>query len=127
MVTEQVCEFSHYLGDNSTDVARVEYDYLVIPPDLVNDGTSSPLIPFQYNQLLSDYVAALVCGDKDDNKQATFLASAKAKLQAMAKEHRRRAARTSRSLGKIVPRYPSGHRKDGPLRTQSGLIIGGWQ
>jgi hypothetical protein len=125
MVAEQTCEFSHYLGDNPTDVARVEYDYLVIPADLTADDSSLPLIPFQYVQLLSDYTAFFILEDKDDSKSTDFLASAKTKLQAMAKESRRRAARTSNSIGKIMPRAPGGRWRDGPPRTQSGLIIGG--
>lgn len=124
MVQEQTCEFSHYLGDNSTDVCRVEYDYLVVPDDLTADDNSVPLIPFQYVQILSDYVSFFILEDKDDSKSSDFLASAKSKLQAMAKESRRRAARTSNKVGKIQPRDPGGRWRDGPPRTQSGLIIG---
>lgn len=124
MVGEQMVEFSHYAGDDPTSAMRIEYDYLVIPPDLLDDGVSAPLIPFQYRQLLSDYTAFLILADKDDNKSQLFLTSAKAKLLAMSKEHRRRMAQSSNLTGKIQPRQADVKRFDFPLRTQSGLIIG---
>jgi hypothetical protein len=124
MVGEQTVEFSHYIGDTVTSGARVEYDYLVIPNDLADDGVSQPLLPFQYRAMLSDYGTAFILTDKDDNKAATFLASAQGRLQAMVKEHDRRMSQASNNFGKIMPRQRDLRRYDAPLRTQSGLIIG---
>lgn len=124
MIAEQRVEFSHYAGDDPSNTMRIEYDYLVVPDDLVDDNTTAPLIPFQYRQLLSDYVAFLILSDKDDNKNALFAQSAKSKLQAMSKEHRRRMAQSSNLTGKIQPRQADVKRFDFPLRTQTGLIIG---
>jgi hypothetical protein len=125
MVGEQVAEFSHYTGDDPTDIMRVEYDYTFIPPDLVDDGgVTSPLIPFQYNRLLSDWTAYLILADKDDQKSMGFFNSAKSLLNAMSREHRRRAAQSSNLTGKIMPRQGDVKRRDSPMRTQAGLIVG---
>lgn len=125
MVGEQTAEFSHYPGDEPTDIMRVEYDYTFIPPDLVDDGgVTSPLMPFQYNRILSDWTAYLILADKDDQKSMGFFNSAKSLLNAMSREHRRRAAQASNLTGKIMPRQIDVKRQDSPLRTQSGLIIG---
>lgn len=124
MVQEQTVEFSHWSGDEVTDAARVEYDYLVVPPDLDDGGITQPLIPFQYRAVLSDYTSYFILTDKDDNKAATFLSSAQARLQAMSKEHDRRTSQASNRMGKIMPRQRDVRRIDAPLRTQSGLIIG---
>ena len=125
MTQPQQVQFSHYMGDDNTCVARVEYDYNIIEPDLVDDnGMSSPLTPFPYNHVISDWACYLILLDKDETKAATFEQMARGGLQAMSKEHRRRLAKQTDELGHIFPRQRDMRRLDGPLRTASGLIIG---
>ena len=125
MVQEQVVEFSHYPGDLTTDQVRIEYDYLILPTDLVDDsGATAPIVPYEYNSILSDWTAGMVLTDKDDSRNGTYFSAAKQRLKAMAQEHRRRIAKTGNLTGKIMPRQSDVSRRSGPLRTQSGLIIG---
>lgn len=125
MVAERVAEFSHYVGDDVILACRVEYDYLLIPSDLVDDsGLTAPLLPFQYNSILSDEVTSMVLADKDDDKAPAFENAAKARLVAMSKEHRRRQTQSSNLTGKILPRQGDVGRDDSPLRTSSGFILG---
>jgi hypothetical protein len=92
-------QFSHFVQS----LVRVEYDYLTAAQPLADD-TGEPLVPFQYRTLLAAWAAGMICVDKDDSRATNLLAEAKARLQAMAKENRRRQDKTNLRLGQITPR-----------------------
>ena len=123
MVTEQSVRFSHAGGNISTMLKRVEYDYLRIPDDLVDDSTE-PLVPLQHRQVLADIALFLLLSAKSDQRAEAVGPQAQAGLRAMAADNRARFGQFSRRVGAITPRMrkTAAHRRI--LRTTSGLIIG---
>lgn len=116
--------FSHAGGSGgSTDLIRADYDYLALPSDLADD-TAEPLLPRQYRKILSDLAGAWVMTDKNDNRAPSLMGAAKAGLQAMARENRRRWQTAGSTMGHIYPRPNHLSAFAPPLRTSSGLIIG---
>ncbi len=122
---EKKVRFSHYGGTSSTDLIKIDYQYIYEPADLADDS-SEPLVPRQYRKILADWTAAYILEDKSDTKAAEMAALAQRGIISMAKEHRRRMARAagSKNFGKIYPRQHQLARMRGPLRTESGLIVG---
>jgi len=118
--------FSHYGGDgtDSTDYKRVDYEYLQRPTDLTDSSSSIPLAPPEYRYVLADMAASYLMADKDDTKAGPIAEAAAAGIRAMARDRRQVLALSSRNMGKINPRVGDLSRYRGPLRTQTGLIIG---
>lgn len=116
----QLVRFSHggLLNDRSM---RIEYRYKPIVADITDSLASLPLVPIEYRHLLSDMALTYLFMDKNDDRAAASSAAAKSGLIAMVRENRRRMAKMDNTIGKIMPRGGD-HR--GPLRTESGLIIG---
>jgi len=123
MTGEREVRFSHYGGAESTDLIRLEYDYLAEPIDLVDD-TASPVVPRKHRKILSDFATALLLADKDDDKAQAIFVLAQRSLLGMAKENRSQQIKFGRRLGKILPRQTGIALERGLLRTSSGLIIG---
>lgn len=123
MIGDQKVRFSHFGGLTSTDLIKVDYEYLALPTDLADDG-SSPLVPRQYRYILADWTLSILLAAKDDTAAGNMALLAQRGIRAMAKQHRRRMARMSGgNYGKIHPRQRQLRRAMGPLRTESGLII----
>ena len=123
-VTDSNVRFNFYPGTTTTDLMRVEYDYLYKPADLTNDPTEEPLVPYQYRRILADLAAAWLCTDKNDTRATTYGNTAKALLDSMKQENIHRWASMARSYGKIFPRQAQLPEYRMPIRTQTGLIIG---
>lgn len=124
-IGEESVRFSHYGGTTSTDFIKIDYEYIYEPSDLADD-TGAPLVPRQYRKVLSDWATGFLLADKDDVKARDMVALAAGGLASMAKENRRRAmlASGSSNFARILPRQGTLARWEGPLRTESGVILG---
>jgi hypothetical protein len=122
MVGEQRVRFSHYPGDTSTDLLRVEYDYKMRPSDLAYD-TNEPLIPREYRRILSDYVTTFLLLDKEDSKKDVFAAMVTGGLRGMAKNNRRSQEKQGRRFGQIEPRQDQLGRVRRVPRSTSGFYF----
>jgi hypothetical protein len=122
---ERKVRFSHYGGLTSTDLIKLDYEYIHEPSDLA-DSSAEPLVPRQYRKILADWATAYLLADKDDDKATAYLRVASTGLQAMARENRKRMnlASGTENFGRIYPRQDELQKFHGPLRTESGLIIG---
>lgn len=112
-------------GTSSTDLIRVEYDYLYRPDDLTDSATEEPVVPRQWRKVLSDWATFWLLMDKNDDRADGVGLLARNTLKAMAMENRHRMGAIGRGqIGHIAPRQDDVTRARGPLRTSSGLIIG---
>lgn len=124
LVTESKVRFSHAGGTDSTQLIRVEYDYLRRPDDLTDSGSEEPAIPLHYRHILSDVGLYLLFEDKGDLRAEAVGLQARAGLKAMAADNRARLQQMSRTFGKIITRPGRTSRFQRVLRTASGLIVG---
>lgn len=110
---------------DSTDLIRVEYDYLYMPTDLEDADTSIPAVPIQWRHILSDWGTLWLLMDKNDSRATAVASAARNGLAAMARENRHKLGGMGRGLlGSIQARQDQLIRARGVLRTDSGLIIG---
>lgn len=124
--SEQSVRFSHGGLDTGKSM-RVEYRYRPTIDALTDSDSSIPLVPLQFRQVLSDMATTLVLLDKNDDRSNAVALMARTLLAAMLKENRRRLKKIgAETVGHIYPRQSQMHprRHTGPLRTESGLIIG---
>lgn len=124
LVTESKIRFNRYGGLTSTELIRVEYDYLAKPSAELADDSTEPAIPLMYRQVLADYTLFYLLQSKSDGRAEGVGAQAKAGLMAMAKDNQARRAQMSRLAGKIITRPGNVRRLQRVLRTSSGLVIG---
>lgn len=124
-IGERKVRFSHYGGTSSTDLIKLDYEYVYEPSDL-SDDSNEPLVPRQYRKILADWATGYVLADKDDAKAPNMIEGARRGINAMAKENRRRQMMASgtENFARIFPRLGEKNLFKGPLRTESGLIIG---
>jgi|TARA_Y100000310_G_scaffold103908_1_gene102236 hypothetical protein len=115
--------FSHYGGTSSTELIKLDFEYMRMPADLADDA-SEPIVPRQYRKILADWTLALLLDEKDDSRGAAAIALAQRGLRAMSNEHRATMRRMGRSFGHVFPRQTHLERFIGPLRTETGLIVG---
>lgn len=120
--TENLVRFSH---GGRVDGTRVRLDYLYRPvvAELVDSDSDFPLIPDQYRSTLEDAALVYLLMDKNDDRATAAATGARAGLAAMVRENRRRRIKLGRLVGAILPRQHA-VKSRGPLRTESGLIIG---
>jgi hypothetical protein len=120
-VDENTVRFDRYVDE----LTRVEFDFLVRPAALTNSGAEEPVVPLQFRKTLADVGTFLLFLDKNDDRADSAGLLARNGLAAMALENRRRWAQISRNhIGRIFPRQGETDRFSGPVRTESGLIIG---
>ncbi|MGW8182127.1 MAG: phage adaptor protein, partial [bacterium] len=120
MVDDNTVRFNKY----PSQLTRITYEYLAQPADLTDSGTEEPAVPRKYRRVLALMGAYWLLQDKNDDRRTEIGLEAKALLNAMKIENRKLWAKTG-SIGWIFPRQRS--RKNlikGPLRTESGMIIG---
>ena len=103
-VTESKVRFNRYGGELSTDLLRVEYDYLAEPTALTDDVSSIPLVPLSYRQIIADIALFYLFTGKSDARAETIGAQARAGLKAMASDNRARMKQYSRSFGQVYQR-----------------------
>lgn len=115
-----IVRFSHYVGE----LTRVEFDYLVIPTDLTDDASSTPLVPRMYRHLLADGVVWLLGQIKGDSIADAGGLMLKNGLMAMAKENQVRWQNISGDFGRIFPRAEETNTmRPGTVRTSSGMVL----
>ena len=115
--------FSHFGGTSDTSLIRIDYDY-TFRPSAIADDTTEPSMPQEWRKVLCDWALFYLLSDKEDARASDAFNLAKQGLLAMATENRRRQSRSGRSFGKLFPRQTALRRSRGPLRTDSGQIIG---
>jgi hypothetical protein len=124
LVTENKVRFNKYGGLSSTELMRIEYDYLQAPVAELADDAGVCLIPLVHRQVLSDIALFYLFLSKSDLRAETIGNQAKAGLRAMAKDNQARRAQMGRTMGGIITRPTKFNRFDRVLRTTSGLIVG---
>lgn len=124
LVTEDKIRFNRYGGVTSTELIRVEYDYLQEPATELTDNSTEPLVPRKDRGVLADIALFYLLTAKSDARAQEVGVQARAGLQAMADDNRARIAQMSRSQGMIYPRPGNRGRYDRLLRTSSGFILG---
>lgn len=102
---------------------RIEYRYRPLVVDLTDSPASVPLVPLEYRHLLSEMALAYIYRDKNDARDQSVALSAKSGLQAMYAENKHRLSKMNDHTGHIYPRQTNIYQR-GPIRTDSGLIIG---
>lgn len=122
MVNETTVRFNRY-GSSEGDLIRVDYDYMRRPDALTDSGSEEPLVPLTYRHVLADMTLYFLMMDKDDTRAAPIGLQAKSGLKAMSNENRSRWAYMGEP-GQIYPRQSNIGKLKGPLRTESGIIIG---
>lgn len=115
--------FSHQGGTLPTDLIRVDFDYLVLPPNVAKDANEL-LVPEEFRKTLADFVCMMILADKDDTKAGDIGNMAKNGLKGMALEHTNRTTQVSPSYGHIYTRPARHSSRRYPLRTTGGRIIG---
>ncbi len=111
-------------GPAATTLIRVEYDYLFRPADLTDPGTTEePVVPLQWRGVLTHTLLAYLLGVKQDQRAPAVFQIAQAGYRGMLEENRKKLRSTTGNAMRLLPR--DGNRRFwGPLRTESGMIIG---
>ena len=123
-IGEQKVRFSHGGGTSSTDLIKVDYEYVKRPTMLTDSNSEEPLVPWEYRSLLVEWALMYVYSSKEDTRAAESAALARNKLQAMALHNRRRRMFSSRVFGQIQPRVQHARNVESVIRTESGAILG---
>lgn len=123
MISETALRFSHYGGRSSTELIKIDYEYIREPPDLADDSTE-PVVPRQYRRILADWALGFLYDSKQDDRAQGAILLARNGLRAMSNENRKRLKAMGRGFGHIFTRQRQLDRFIGPLRTETGLIIG---
>jgi hypothetical protein len=121
---EQTVRFSHG-GRTDAQSMRIEYRFRPVVADLTDSTGSIPVLPLAWRHLLADMALTYLLLDKNDDRSNAVALAARTGLAAMLKENRRRIPKMDNFAGHIFPRGDVPARSNrGPLRTESGLIIG---
>lgn len=123
--SETTVRFSHAgLDDGSNLSTRLEFRFRPAVDKLENLTSSIPLLPLQWRQILSDTTTTYIMLDKNDDRATSVGQAARAGLQAMVRENRRRIAKIDGKAGKIITRQSSNSLNPrGQLQTESGFFI----
>lgn len=124
MVTETKVRFNRYGGVSSTELIRVEYDYLQKPATELADNSTEPLIPLEHRQVLADVTLFYLFTAKSDQRAGDIGLMAKSGLGAMQNDNRARMVQFSRMFASINPRPSHTGANTRWLRTSSGLLLG---
>lgn len=103
---------------------RLEYRFKPTVSDLENSAVTQTGIPGAYSPILADMVTVDIMMDKNDDRAAAVAQRIRGLLKAMFLENRKIALKVDPRIGAIYPRQSHMDRHNGPLRTESGLIIG---
>ena len=127
LITPTRLRMSHY----TPDVSRIEYPYIFMPSSFVVSAakpaiqTTDLVLPAHYRRILGLGAAYYILYDKADSKAGDVLAEFRGLYRAMMQEHQKHQRKMSRAFGRINYRLGQvrGLPGQGPLRTNSGLII----
>ena len=122
MVGESRVRFNRYGGSTSTELFRVEYEYVLRPPVLTNAASEEPLVPLQHRSILVDLALYYLMIDKNDDRAQVFANDGRGGLTTMMIEQSARLAMPDGMYGKLMPRSPRG-RRAGVWRTTGGRLL----
>ena len=95
---------------------RVEIPYIAVASDLTDSGSSIPLIPFGFREVLVHGAAYYLMLDKSDNRADMEMQLAKAKLLALVNHNRKSLSLAGGKFGRMIARaVPSRRYPGGPL------------
>lgn len=122
---EQLVRFSHG-GRIDGQSMKIDYTFKPLITSITDSTDSIPLVPIQFRHVLADMALVYLLIDKNDNRANSLITSSRAIATAMYNENKHRMAKLDETIGWIFPRSGSSNRRkhEGPLRTESGLIIG---
>lgn len=83
---------------------RVEYNYVPIPPVLVDDPTSIPIIPYNHRITLSHYATYYLLLDKNDQRSAEYRELTKAGMMALKREMQQQKILSNPNYGSMIAR-----------------------
>lgn len=83
---------------------RVEYEYIPLPVDLINDPSSIPLIPVSHREVLAYATAFSILTDKEDSKSQSFYTLTQNKLKSLVSANRKEFMQISKNRGRLVAR-----------------------
>lgn len=121
-IGDKLIRFNKYGYTTSTELIRIDYDYLYAPSDLTGVANEEPVIPIQWRRILAEYAAGLILYDKNDNRADIHINMAKNMLLSMKLANDFAMVSMTRNFGRISTR--KGIADSHILRTESGLIIG---
>lgn len=124
LVTETKVRFNRAGGTTSTDLRRVEYDYLRKPDDLTDSASEEPAVPLQHRQVLADATLFYLLQSKSDQRVEQVGLQVNAGLKAMSADNRARTAQMGHGFAQLRPRLGNTLRFTRVPRTSSGLVIG---
>ena len=121
IIGEKTIRLSHY----PTQLERSEYPYIFLP-DSFTLSTTDLILPAHRRRILGVGAAYYICYDKADTKAGDLKTEFRGLYQAMVTEHNRHQRKMSHGFGRINYRLGQvkGSNANGPLRTNSGAIIG---
>lgn len=124
---KQLVRFNRGGRDDGTSM-RIEYRYRPVVTDLTDSSGSIPLVPEEYRAVIADMATAQILREKNDSRDQSYAVSAQQMLLAMVRKNRSVIPQMGDYMGHVFPRQGGkygipGH-DGGPLRTESGLIIG---
>jgi len=123
-VTEDTVRFNRAGGVTSTDLHRLEYDYLVRPPLLTLPGTiEEPLVPIERRYVLAQMALVALWEDKNDERRTEMASQVQSAIASMIKAYGYQVFISDPTFAQIAPRRQLRARR-GPLRTESGLLLG---
>jgi hypothetical protein len=125
---EQQIRFN-YGGRDDGRSMRVDYMFRPSVQELTDSDASIPLVPLEWRHILSDMATTYIFLDKNDDRSNAIALAARTGLAGMLRENKRQLKKMgAEGIGAIYPRQggrygntPTGR---GPLRTESGMIIG---
>jgi len=91
--------------------AKIDADVIEFPIELVDSDSSIPIIPRDFRQVLEYGAAALLLGDKNDDKEQKFLQLTGAALKAMVEDENRQETNINPNKGRMIFR-PEQMRRD---------------
>ncbi len=118
LVDDSTLRFSHYITDGPL---VVEFEYVMLPAVLTRGGSDS-VIPHQHRRILSLGAAYIMMWEKRDSSRGEVYAAFAAAWEAMETEHYKQTQ--GPNFGQFVARPGQTTAARGPLRTESGIIIG---
>lgn len=95
------------LNNYPEQTSRLEIAYCPVPLDLASIDCCFPILPQKYYNFLEYAAVYFLLVEKEDTKAETYLAMAKAELQAMQKHYRAEIFRTNNVFGYVAPRGTS--------------------
>lgn len=83
---------------------RLEYDYIPVPDDLIDDPSSIPVVPRDHRIALVYYAAYYLLLDKNDSRAAEFRELARASIMALVRAYKVEKSNTNMNYGRMIPR-----------------------